>query len=334
MTFVADPPRWRGLTRGYAVDGYAGFRALVLGASGFVGRHVAHAVYQAGSAQVLGVRDGERAERALAPLGVRGERRIVDLADPSQVDHLIDAVTPDVVFNLAGYGVTPGQDDPDELRLVNAELPLRLLGALGRHARDTDWPGQRLVHAGSAFEYGQVGGPLDEDGPVSPSSPYARSKLEGTLRTTIGAEQLEIQAVVARLFTVYGPGEPAHRLLPSLLAAAREGGSLALTAGSQRRDFTYVQDVAAGLLRLGRAEADRGGVVNLASGRLTPVREFAERAAAAVGMPADRLGFGQRDDRPDEMRHDPVSLARLQELTSWRPPTGIERGVGLTADAG
>jgi UDP-glucose 4-epimerase len=331
---ATDHPRWRGLTRGYAVDGYAGFRALVLGSSGFIGRHVAHAVYLAGCELVLAVRDPGRADAALDPLGVRGERRIVDLTDPEQVDQLIAAVTPDVVFNLAGYGIDRSQDDADALRLVNAELPLRVLGALGRHARDSDWPGQRLVHAGSAFEYGAVGGPLAEDGPVSPTSGYAQSKLEGTLRTTIGAEQLELLAVVARLFTVYGPGEPSGRLLPSLLAAARRDQPLALTEGTQRRDFTYVQDVAAGLLRLGRAEADQAGVVNLASGRLTTVLEFAERAAATIGMPAGRLGFGERPGRTDEMGHDPVTIARLQELTGWRPPTGIERGVRLTAEHG
>ncbi|MDP7112676.1 MAG: NAD-dependent epimerase/dehydratase [Myxococcota bacterium] len=327
---ATDRPRWRGLTRGYAVDGYAGFRALVLGASGFVGRHVAHAAYQAGCELVLAVQDPGRADAALGPLGVRGERRVVDLTDPGQIDGLIAEVTPDVVFNLAGYGVDPAQDDPDELRLINAELPLRVLGALGRHVRDCDWPGQRLVHAGSAFEYGAVGGPLTEDGPVSPTSDYARSKLEGTLRTTIGAEQLELLAVVARLFTVYGPGEPSQRLLPSLVDAAQTGQTIALTAGDQRRDFTYVQDVAAGLLRLGRTEADQAGVVNLASGRLTAVRVFAERAAGVLGIPAERLRFGERLGQSDEMRHDPVTITRLQEVTGWRPPTGIERGVGLT----
>ena len=151
------------------------------------------------------------------------------------------------------------------------------------------------------------------------------------LRDDGGAEQLSLRAVVARLFMVYGPGEPPHRLTPSLLEAARTREPVALTTGSQLRDFTYVQDVAAGLLRLGRVGEDAAGVVNLATGRSTPVREFAERAAAVLELPPDLLRFGARPDRAGEMVHDPVSIARLQQLTGWRPPTGIERGLRETA---
>lgn len=324
--------RWRGLARGYAVDGYAGFRALVLGAGGFVGRHVAHAVYRAGCEVVLVVRDPAQADAALDPLGVRAERAQVDLADDRAVDRLIADTTPDLVFNLAGQGVVPGRFDDPAAQRINAELPLKLLGAMGRHARESDWPGQRLVHVGSGFEYGRAGGALRETGPVLPMSDYARTKLEGTLRTTIGAEKLSLRAVVARLFTVYGPGEPPHRLTPSLLEASRSGQPLPLTAGTQLRDFTYVQDVAAGLLRIGRVGEDRAGIVNLATGRSTSVRDFAELAARVFDLRPDLLRFGERPDGPEEMVHEPVAIDRLRGLTGWCPPTGLERGLRTTAE--
>lgn len=323
---------WRGLARGYAVDGYAGFRALVLGAGGFVGRHVAHGVYRAGCEVVLAVRDPARADAALDPLGVRAERRQVDLGDDRAVDRLIADTVPDLVFNLAGHGLVPDRFDDREAQRINAELPLKLLGAMGRHVRESDWPGQRLVHVGSAFEYGRAGGRLRETGPVLPTSDYARTKLEGTLRTTIGAEQLSLRAVVARLFMVYGPGEPPHRLTPSLLEASRTRQPLALTAGTQLRDFIYVQDVAAGLLRLGCVGDDGAGVVNLATGRSTSVRDFAELAARLFDIPPDLLRFGERPAGTAEMVHEPVSIDRLQELTGWRPPTGLERGLRSTAE--
>ncbi len=325
-------PRFRGLTRGYAIDGYTGFRVLVLGASGFIGRHVAHAAYQAGCELVLAVRDPRRADAALGPLGIRAERREVDLADVEAVDRLIGEVLPDVVFNLAGYGIALSEHDDDLAQRINAELPLKVLGAIGRHVRESSWPGQRLVHAGSAFEYGSVGGPLRETGPALPTSTYGKTKLEGSLRTSIGAQQLRLRAVVARLFTVYGPGERPHRLLPALLHARRSGQPLALTGGEQRRDFTYVQDVAAGLLRLGRGEEDEAGVVNLATGRLTAVAEFIDAATRVLDISPDQLRLGDRPGQPDEMSHDPVTLERLRELIGWRPPTGIERGLRLTGE--
>jgi nucleoside-diphosphate-sugar epimerase len=134
--------------------------------------------------------------------------------------------------------------------------------------------------------------------------------------------------MTARLFTVYGPGEHAGRLLPSILAAHRSGESLPLTEGLQQRDFTYVEDVAEGLLRLGLASVESGEAINLATGHLTTVRQFVESAAGVLGMPADRLLFGSVPVRAEEMAHDPVSIRRLEQRTGWRPPTGIRDGIG------
>ena len=120
-----------------------------------------------------------------------------------------------------------------------------------------------------------------------------------------------LQALVARLFTVYGPGEHEGRLLPTLLNAARTGQPAELTNGLQQRDFIYVEDVAEGLLRLGLSCGTPGEVVNLATGHLTTVRECAETAARVLSLSAERLRFGTLPTRAEEMQHDPVTLDRL-----------------------
>jgi len=70
--------------------------------------------------------------------------------------------------------------------------------------------------------------------------------------------------------------------------------------------------------------------VNLATGRLTPVRAFVETAADVLGLSKARLRFGALVTRPEEMSHDPVTLERLESLTMWRPSTGITDGIGRT----
>jgi nucleoside-diphosphate-sugar epimerase len=132
---------------------------------------------------------------------------------------------------------------------------------------------------------------------------------------------------VARLFTVFGPGEHPGRLLPSLQAAAASGGAVALTAGRQRRDFTYVEDVAEGLLRLAVSGVRPGEVVHLATGRLTSVREFAESAASVLGIDRQSLRFGALPDLPEEMWQDDVDVERLRALTGWAPETSISDGI-------
>ncbi len=296
-------------------EGYRDKRVVILGAAGFVGRHVLQGVQEMG-ADVIGV-DRPGCGRDLVGL---------DLTRVAGLDRLLRRTRPDIVMNLAGYGVLPDQRDEGLARALNAELPDHLCAAL-------DGRGATLVHVGSAFEYGGVGGDLAEDGPAAPTSVYGHTKLEGTLTVSRWGRENHLSAVTARLFTVYGPGEQSHRLLPSLLRAARTSEILPMTAGEQLRDFTYVGDVADGLCLLGLAGGPPGEVVNLATGELTAVRDFAKITAAVLGIPGRQLGFGAIESRPDEMAHTPPTLARLRRRVGWTPPTGIADGVRLTAES-
>ena len=129
---------------------------------------------------------------------------------------------------------------------------------------------------------------------------------------------------------MYGPGEPEGRLLPSLLFAAGNTGPIPLTTGEQQRDFTFVDDAVEGMLRLGSLARVEGAIVNLCTGTLRPVHEFVRCAAGVLGLESGRLAFGALPTRPEEMQHDPVSVALLEVLTEWRPATSLEEGVRRT----
>jgi nucleoside-diphosphate-sugar epimerase len=285
---------------------YVGESVVVLGSAGFIGGWVARKLHKYG-----------------ARLHLVG-RKEADLSLPDAAEALREIfrrVLPAVIFNLVGYGVDPGERDPDLYEKLNARLPCAILEAASA------CKGATIVHVGSALEYGEVGGTLDESGPTNPTTLYGKTKLAGTIAMSGNA-----RTVTARLFTVYGPGEHPGRLLPSLLQAARTGATLDLTAGNQRRDFTYVEDVAEALLRLGVARRVPGGIVNVATGRLTPVRTFTETAARVLGIPVASLRFGAIPTRVEEMSHDPVSIERLRRVIGVVPGTGIEEGIHRTAE--
>jgi nucleoside-diphosphate-sugar epimerase len=134
------------------------------------------------------------------------------------------------------------------------------------------------------------------------------------------------------LFTVYGTGEHAGRLLPSLLAKARLGGTLPLTQGDQHRDFTYVADVADGLLRLGALPRPSFGVVNLATGVLASVRTFAECAAELLGLKREQLQFGVLPYAQEDMQQGPADMDLLRQLVGWVPPCSIQEGIRQTIE--
>ena len=313
--------------------GYRDRRALVLGGSGFIGRWVARHLTDAGADLVLVSRAPHANDPLWTGLGVQGARLAADLSRPGLAGEIVRSVRPALTFNLAGYGVDPAERDEALGARINHDLVLELVRACGE-AADPAWQGQHLVHAGSAAEYGSADGDLSEDGPARPATWYGRTKLAGTDALTAATRQGLLRAVSGRLFTVYGPGERAGRLLPSLIEAARNGSAVALTAGHQRRDFTYVEEAAEGLLRLGSLSEAGLGPVNLATGTLESVRGFVERAAAVLGLPGERLRFGVLPDRPLEMSHDQVNVGRLRTLTGWVPAMSIEEGVRRTVEAG
>lgn len=305
---------------------YRGVRAIVLGASGFIGRAVTDALVAAGADVIRVV----RRPGAASPAAASDTAHVVaDLARADLVRPVLARLRPAIVFNLAGYGVDPSERDARTAYRINVGIPVETVEALARCA--VPWTGLSLVHVGSAAEYGAAGGDLGESRAPRPLSLYGRSKLAGTRALADRCRALAVRGATARLFTVYGPGEHAGRLLPSLLDAALGDAPLPLTAGLQRRDFTYLGDAVEGLLRLGVSAAAPGDVVNVATGRLHSVREFVEIAAAELGIAPARLQFGALPTRPDEMAHEAVRVARLRSLTGWVPSASIAEGVRKTA---
>ena len=309
---------------------YRDVPVVVLGAGGFIGRWVARLLSVEGARLVSVVRDAEQFEPVRERWGIGGRVHAADLSSPASVRRLCNELRPTVVFNLVGYGVDPHERDPALAWWLNSRLPAVLGEVLATSPPQAQWAGRRLVHTGTALEYGTVPGDLAEDGPTSPTTLYGRSKLAGTLRLARVARRHCLGAIIARLFTVFGAGEPAGRLLPSLAACAQSGTPIPLTEGHQRRDFLWVGDVASMLLRLGLEGGRCGEIVNLASGQLITVKAFTSLAAAALGIPPSHLLYGAIPTRPEEMAHAPVTVARLKSLIGPPPDDSIGRGLTET----
>jgi nucleoside-diphosphate-sugar epimerase len=296
---------------------------LVVGATGFIGGWLCRA-FNAAGAQVVGV--------CRTPPGPASPFRsiLADLTLPGSGAQLIERTKPDLVVNAAGYGVDRNERDPGLARRLNAELVEELAVAIVDSPPSASWPGQRMIHLGSAFECGSVSGTVTEETACSPATDYGRTKLDGTRLLAAVRHQTGLQAVTVRVATVYGPGEHPHRLLPSLLRAADTAETLQLTAGEQERDFTYVADVAEGAVRLARCRDIPGPILNLATGELHTVREFATRAREMLGIAADRVIFGALPYRPEEVWQGRFAVDRLHTLLGWRPSTRLDEGIRAT----
>lgn len=224
------------------------------------------------------------------------------------------------LLQLHRHGVDRGECDPARAEFLNSRLPELLVRLACKHA-DFSWSGQQVVHLSSDFERS------------APSTLYGGTKAAGASNFVRACHALGVRGVAARLFTVYGPGERSDRLLPALLGLLDTSDDLPLTDGLQQRDFTYVEDVSQGLLRLAASPAKSGEIVDLGSGRITTVREFATTVARLGGISPARLRFGALRRRVEDQRTVtavPADTKRLRELTGWIPATTIEEGIRRT----
>ncbi|MGQ0650074.1 MAG: NAD-dependent epimerase/dehydratase family protein [Gemmatimonadaceae bacterium] len=300
-----------------------GRHALVLGASGFIGRWVARRLTQLGTRVSAAVRDGGRTKALLDQWNARADIVEVDLEEPGAATELVARTRPSHVFNLVAYGIDRNERDDVRSRRLNHDLVRELARAC---APDATWPGAVLVHTGSAAEYGRAGGVLHESAETLPTTTYGRTKLAGTQALAESARD-GTRGVTARLFTVFGDGEHAGRLFPSLRHTAATSAPLDLSDGLQERDFAFVEDVAAALVDVADAPFIPGETINLASGRMHTVQAFVRTAARELGIPDASLRFGSLPTRPDEMQHTGVAVERMQQVLGHALPSGLSEMV-------
>jgi nucleoside-diphosphate-sugar epimerase len=120
------------------------------------------------------------------------------------------------------------------------------------------------------------------------------------------------------------------------MAARHAAGRIPLSSGHQKRDFVYVEDVARALADLGELDGESARerrypfdapCLNLASGALTPVRDFVLALADELGIARERLGFGDLPPLPEEMHHPPVPIERLRAALGWSPSPDPREGL-------
>jgi len=301
-------------------------RALITGAAGFIGSHLAAELLRRGWA-VTGLDARSPASDPVAAENLAeltGDPRFQFVAgDVTGGDLAMVCEGVRAVFHLAGLpGVRRSWGDRfGDYLACNVLGTQRLLEACAA----TDVP--RLVFASSSSVYGPGTGKPSQEGDLPlPLSPYGVSKLAAErLCLAYASQRGSATSVVAlRYFTVYGPRQRPDMAFSRTMRAALAGRAMSLYGtGAQRRDFTYVSDAVAATIAAATVEA-RAEVVNVASGRSVPLSEARKVIARLAGaeVPAQR-----RVAQPGDVDATAADLGKAEDLLGYQPAVELEEGL-------
>jgi nucleoside-diphosphate-sugar epimerase len=184
---------------------------------------------------------------------------------------------------------------------------------------------EKFVLASTSSLYGSHNAvPYREDADTNrPLSPYAASKKAAEAIAYTYHHLHGLDVTVFRYFTVYGPAGRPDMSVFRFVRRMAEGEPIVLFGdGSQERDFTYVDDIAAGTV----AGLNKVGfeVVNLGGDRPVKISDIIDQISALVGRPAQ---IKRRPAHPADVPATWADITKARDLLDWQPRVGIEEGL-------
>ncbi len=291
-------------------------KVAVTGGTGFIGRHVVAALAAAGHEVTVVAR---------TPTPVVGAARVVrgDVTDRAVGAALAGA---GAIVHLAALADASLSDaDPVGYTTVNALGTLNILEAARRG-------GAGVVFASSQRVYEPWHGPLREETTLAPTTVYGWGKLAAEGWVTMYRQRYDVPTTTLRLFSVFGPGQRTSGGVSGVVAIFAEralrGQDLAV---HQRhlRDFVYVTDVAAAVLRAIerlRDPALRTRVYNIGSGVGTGLDALAEMVQARSGM-AGQIAINGTSSEAERREEVYATIDRAREELGWSPTVALAEGI-------
>lgn len=291
-------------------------KCIVTGAAGFVGCNLVKILLLHGHFVYAVVRPGSKHNSRL--LGLEHVKLIeMDSADMQELPGQI-LERCDIFFHLSWQ--CPERDNfaGQYVNVPHTVVAVESASRLGC---------KRFVCTGSQAEYGIVKDVIREDCMPKANNAYGAAKLAALFLSKCRAEQLGIEWIWGRIFSVYGRYEPAGRLFPYLYTSLIHGEIPHLSSAEQIWDYLYAEDAAEALLALGE-RGRTGEIYNVANGAFQPLRDYVEKMCQLLA-PNLKVDFGSKDEHSYWLQ---PSVVKIKQDTGWQPKVEFADGVHLLRD--
>lgn len=233
----------------------------------------------------------------------------------------------DVIVHLAAKaGVRPSIEDP----LIYQEVNVRGTQNLLELAKF--WGVRQFVFASSSSVYGvNPNVPWREaDQGLLPISPYAATKVSGELLGHVYSHLYPIRFIALRFFTVYGPGQRPDLAIHKFARLMMAGKPIPVFGdGSTRRDYTFIDDIVAGICRAINYRRSNYEVINLGNNQTVTLLEMIEGLEAALGVKAQ---LQRLPEQAGDVPQTWADLTRAGTLLGYQPKVQFQEGVWRFAE--
>jgi UDP-glucose 4-epimerase len=315
-----------------ATEFYAGKRVAITGGVGFIGSNLARRLLELGSEVLLidsMVPDYGGNLYNVADIRDRAQLNFADIRDVHAMNYLVQGQH--VIFNLAGQvSHIDSMDDPYTDLEINCRSQLSLLEACRRNNA-----GVKVVYASTRQVYGRPDRtPVDETHVARPTDVNGINKLAGEWYHIVYNNAYGVRAAALRLTNTYGPRQLMKHnrqgFLPWFVRQVLDGQEIQLFGdGSQRRDFTYVDDVVDAFLLVGCADSSDGQIYNV-GGQSASLLEVVQLLIELANQGTYRVVPFPPDKLAIDIGSYEADYTKLRRELGWEPRVPLREGLART----
>jgi UDP-glucuronate 4-epimerase len=308
---------------------------LITGGAGFIGSHLVDRLLTEGDWQITVVDDfNDFYDPSIKRANIENHRsrpnfKLIeaDIRDYDSLQEVFEQGNFKCVVHLAARaGVRPSLSEPRLYVETNINGTTNLLELSRQH--DV----RQFVFGSSSSVYGEnLKVPFSEDDPIfNPISPYAATKAAGELLCHTYSHLYQMRIVCLRFFTVYGARQRPDLAIHKFAKLISAGKPIPVFGdGSTRRDYTYIDDIIAGVRAAMDYDQSNYEVINLGESRTVELRELIALLEAALGQPAE---IDRQPAQPGDVPQTFADIGKARRLLKYNPQTQIEDGIRKFVD--
>ena len=264
--------------------------------------------------------------------------KVLDLKEPRIKHKNMEFVKKSILDNISGdikgcdavfhFAALLGVDNSDKKPLDTMKINLE--GSVNVFKSAVDAGVKKIVYSSSSEVYGEPRElPIKEESVKGPVSTYGVSKLAAEIYAKAYNQEFNTDIRIARFFNVYGPGQESNWVVPIFIGKALKNEEIKIFGnGNQTRCFTYVEDIAGGVLKVFE-KGKSGEAYNIGNSQPTTILELAQIVKEITKSKSEivKLGFG-KDTRlkEREIEYRIPDISKMKSL-GWQPKTMVREGI-------